>query len=61
MENILLCNSGVWTECGVIKLTSKIGIYSSLHPYVNWEGFEVSEAEKGGAGGNFVAYSFDRL
>ena len=49
----------VWAECGGVELAAKVGVDGSLHPHVDGEGFEVSEAEKGSARGNFIAYSFD--
>ena len=59
MEDILLCNSGVWAEGGGIEVTVKVGIYRTLHPYVDRECFKVSKAKQGRAGGYLVSDSFD--
>ena len=59
MEDILLGNACVGAEGGVVELTVKVGVDSSLHPYVDRECLEVSEAEQGGAGGYLIAYALD--
>ena len=59
MEDVLLGDSGVGAEGGVVEVTVEIGVDGALHPYVDREGLEVREAEKGGAGGDLVSYTLD--
>lgn len=59
MKYILLSYAGVGAEGGRVKFAVEIGVDSSLHPYVDRECFEITEAEEGAAGGYFIAYAFD--
>ena len=46
MEDVLLGDAGVGAEGGVVEVTVKVGVDGALHPYVDGEGLEISEAEK---------------
>ena len=55
MEDILLGDAGIGAERGRIKVSSKVGVYRSLHPNVDRKCFKISKSKEGTAGGNLVA------